>query len=47
MSFAKLSVLGFLAVALATTVFLLVMGPSFAAPGSPTDESKVPHYFGP
>ena len=47
MSPARLSVLGFVALALVTTVFLLVMGQGFAMPGSPTDESKVPHYFGP
>ena len=32
---------------LATTVFLVMMGPGFAMPMTPTDESKVPHYFGP
>ncbi len=35
MSFAKLSALGFLALAVATTVFLLIMGPGFAMPGNP------------
>ena len=47
MSPAKLSVLGFVVLALVTTVFLLAMGPGFAMPTSPTDASKVPHYFGP
>ncbi len=47
MSLAKLSVLGFVAVALVTTLLLLTVGQGFAMPGSPTDESKVPHYFGP
>jgi FtsP/CotA-like multicopper oxidase with cupredoxin domain len=47
LSFARLSVLGFVVVALATAGFLLVMGPGFAMPMEPTDESKVPHYFGP
>ena len=47
MSLAKLSVLVFVAVAVLTAVFMLKMSQGMAAPGSPTDESKVPHYFGP
>ncbi len=47
MSFTRVSVLAFVVVALATTAFLLVMGPGFAMPTEPTDESRVPHYFGP
>jgi FtsP/CotA-like multicopper oxidase with cupredoxin domain len=47
MSPAKLSVLGFVVLAVATSIFLLAMGPGFAMPGSPTDSTKVPHYFGP
>ena len=47
MSLAKFSVLVFVLVALITTLFLIEMGPGFAMPTSATDETKVPHYFGP
>ena len=47
MSLAKLSVLVFVAVAVLTAVFMLKMSQGMAAPGSPTDGTKVPHYFGP
>ena len=47
MSFAKVSVLVFVALALVTAVFMLRMSQGQAIPAGPTDSSKVPHYFGP
>ena len=47
MSLAKVSVLVFVTLALLTTVFMLKMTQGQAAPGSATDQTAVPHYFGP
>src|SRR5450756_519613 len=47
MSLGKASIVIFVAVALLTTLFMLKMSQGEALPGSPTDGSAVPHYFGP
>ena len=47
MSLARASIIVFVVVALLTTLFMIKMSQGQAAPTSPTDESKVPHYFGP
>jgi FtsP/CotA-like multicopper oxidase with cupredoxin domain len=47
MSLARASIIVFVVVALLTTVFMVKLSQGQAAPDSPTDESKVPHYFGP
>ncbi len=46
-SWAKISVVFFVVFAAIMTVVALHVGQSEALPASPTDESKVPHYFGP
>jgi FtsP/CotA-like multicopper oxidase with cupredoxin domain len=47
MSLAKASILIFVLVALLTALFMVRMSQGQAAPGSATDGSAVPHYFGP
>ncbi len=47
MSLAKASIVVFVVVAILTTLFMLKMSQGQALPGSPTDGSAVPHYFGP
>ena len=47
MSLAKASILIFVLVALLTTLFMVKMSQGQAAPGSPTDSTAVPHYYGP
>ena len=47
MSLAKASILVFVVVALLTTLFMVKMSQGEALPGSPTDGTAVPHYFGP
>jgi FtsP/CotA-like multicopper oxidase with cupredoxin domain len=46
-SLRKASVLVFIAVALITALFMVRMTQGEALPGSPTDSTAVPHYFGP
>ena len=47
MSLTKASVVVFVVVALLTTLLMIKMSQGQAAPNNPTDETKVPHYFGP
>src|SRR5665648_360911 len=47
MSLGKASVVVFVVVAILTTLFMLKMSQGEALPGSATDGSAVPHYFGP
>ena len=47
MSLGKASVVVFVVVAILTTLFMLKMSQGQALPGSATDGSAVPHYFGP
>ena len=47
MSLTKASVLVFVLVAILMTLFMVKLSQGEAAPSSPTDGSKVPHYFGP
>ena len=47
MTLGKASVLVFVLVALLMTLFMVKLSQGEAAPSSPTDGSKVPHYFGP
>ena len=47
MSLTKASILVFVLVALLTTLFMIKMSQGEALPGSPTDSTAVPHYFGP
>ena len=47
MSLAKASVLIFVVVAVLTALFMVKLSQGQAAPTTPTDESKIPHYFGP
>jgi len=47
MSLGKASVLVFVVVAILTTLFMVKMTQGEALPSSPTDNSAVPHYFGP
>jgi FtsP/CotA-like multicopper oxidase with cupredoxin domain len=46
-SLARLSVVAFVLVAVVATVFMVRMGQGQAMPGSATDQTAVPHYFGP
>ena len=47
MSLARASILVFIVVALLTALFMIKMSQGEALPASPTDSTKVPHYFGP
>ncbi len=44
---ARASIVIFAVVALLTTLFMIRLSQGQAAPGSPTDQTQVPHYFGP
>jgi FtsP/CotA-like multicopper oxidase with cupredoxin domain/putative cell wall-binding protein len=46
-SWTKISIVFFVVFAAVMTVVALGMGETEAAPAGPTDQSKVPHYFGP
>ena len=47
MSLARASIVVFVVVALLTAVFMIKMTQGQALPGSATDQTAVPHYFGP
>ena len=47
MSWRRASILVFVVLALLTTLFMLRMNQGEALPSSPTDNTKVPHYYGP
>ena len=47
MSLTRASIIVFVVVAVLTTLFMVKLSQGQATPSSPTDESKVPHYFGP
>jgi FtsP/CotA-like multicopper oxidase with cupredoxin domain len=47
MTLGKASILVFVLAAMLTTLFMVKMSQGEAAPANPTDNSKVPHYFGP
>ena len=47
MTLARASILVFVVVAILTTLFMIKMTQGQATPGSPTDGTAVPHYFGP
>jgi FtsP/CotA-like multicopper oxidase with cupredoxin domain len=47
MTLARASILVFVVVTLLTTLFMIRLSQGQAAPTTPTDATKVPHYFGP
>jgi FtsP/CotA-like multicopper oxidase with cupredoxin domain len=47
MTLGRASILVFIVVAILTTLFMIKLTQGQAAPGSPTDSTAVPHYFGP